>query len=369
MDGMLTWRFAYAVLALAVLLPQLSLRAPVAQAATNRYVVHLPEVGSRPSIPVASAGAVGARELLFGVYPGGGTGETPSYVKPTDGAVSARLKELAGGRPFVIHLYTAWAWHGDWVDAEVDRYSAAGFNVVLTVKYAPPAGHEGDVAGYEKFVRSIVRRYGAKPNIAFCIGNEANQDGNPEASDGAYPGAREAVARGVVAASDELTRMGSSAKVGFNFVIRNPGDDARFLQELTQLGGPAFAPSVDVVGVQVYPGIWYPGGEPYDDMVAALESARRSVDGVSGLRGRPLEVLETGAPLIDEREQASRLDALVRATLDNHHRLNVVHFNWFDLWDADSASDFQFAHYGLLRSDLTEKPAFARYRSFVAGQA
>ena len=104
-------------------------------------------------------------------------------------------------------------------------------------------------------------------------------------------------------------------------------------------------------------------------MVVALESARRSVDNVSGLRGLPIEVLETGAPLVDEREQASRLDGLVRATLDNHERLNVVHFNWFDLWDADSASDFQFAHYGLLRSDLTEKPAFARYRSFVAGQA
>ena len=318
--------------------------------------------------PQSLAPQPGSR-FVFGVYPGGVTGETPDAAKPSPDAVVGRLKELAGGRRFYVHLYTAWSWHGDWLDAEIKRYTEAGFGVVLTVKYSPPAGHEGDVAGYEAFVRSIVRTYGAWPGVvSFCIGNEANQSGNPDASDGAFANAHEAVARGVVAAADELRRAGSSARVGFNFVIRNQTDDAAFVADLARIGGPAFTEAVGIVGLQVYPGIWYPGGPPYSDMVAALESARRSVDGVDGLRGRPLEVLETGAPLLDEAEQAARLEALVRAALDTSQRLNIVHFNWFDLWDADSRSSNQFYHYGLLRSDLADKPAFPLYKNLVASQ-
>jgi hypothetical protein len=303
------------------------------------------------------------------VYPGGGTGETPNYVKPSDAAVTRRMVELAAGRPMQAHLYTAWSWHDDtWLDGEIKKQTDAGFGVILTVKYAPPAGHDGDIAGYEAFVRRIVGRYGSRPGlVSFYIGNEANNlHADRNASDGPIPGADAAVARGVIAAKQELARMGSSAQVGFNFVFQNTQDDTAFIGRLAGLGGADFTNAVSVVGVQVYPGIWYPGGPPYDDMVAALTSARATIDAATGLRGRPIEVLETGAPLLNETEQATRLDALVRATLDNRSRLNITHFNWFDLWDADTASQNQFAHYGLLRSDLSTKPAFDLYKRFVA---
>ncbi|HEV8637004.1 MAG TPA: hypothetical protein VG370_22520 [Chloroflexota bacterium] len=339
----------------------------VVEAAPAPYTVLIPEIRRMATDPQSLAPQQGSR-FVFGVYPGGVTGETPhNYAQPRPEAVVGRLKELAGDRRLVVHLYTGWMWDGDWIDAEVKRYADAGFQVVVTVRYAPPADREGDVAGYEAYVRSLVRRLGANPAVmSFCIGNEANAYGSPDASDGPFARSHEAVARGVVAAADELRRMGSSAKVGFNFSGTNADADARFIAGLVELGGPEFVRALGVIGVQLYPGIWYAGGVPYDDMVKALESARRSVDSVTGLRGMPLEVLETGAPLLDEAAQASRLEALVRATLDTRERLNVVHLNWFDLWDSDSGSSYQFAHYGLLRSDLSYKPAFPVYRDLIA---
>ena len=112
---------------------------------------------------------------------------SPAAARPSDQAVLQRLQQLSGGRPLVVHLYTAWSWHGDWVDAEIQKYSAAGYDVALTVKYSPPAGHDGDVAGYESFVRTIARKYASNPRlVSLCIGNEANAYGNPDASDGPF---------------------------------------------------------------------------------------------------------------------------------------------------------------------------------------
>jgi hypothetical protein len=355
-----------------------TLGATTAQAAPVQYKVVLPEVsrGTGPIVPRAvspqqasSPQATPASQFTFGVYPGGGTGETPNYVKPSDASVVRRMSELASGRKMLSHLYTAWSWHNDaWLDGEVQKSTSAGYGVVLTVKYSPPPGHEGDVAGYEAFVRAIVRRYAAKPGVvSICIGNEANNvNADPNASDGPYPAARLAVARGLVVANQELIRMGSPVELGFNFVYKNDRDDAAFVQEVARLGGDEITNAVKVVGVQVYPGIWFPGGPPYSDMTQALKSARASVDSVPAFRKAGLQVLETGAPLLDENDQASRLDALVRATLDNRAALNIVHFDWFDLWDADTSSGNQFSHYGLLRSDLSTKPAFELYKQFIA---
>lgn len=248
------------------------------------------------------------------------------------------------------------------------RATAAGVGVALTVKYSPPAGRAGDLDGYVAFVRQIARRYGADPGVvALCIGNEANVYGNPEASDGPFVGSHAAVARGVIAARDELRSIGSTARVGFNFAITNQTADGAFVRELVSLGGSGFGGAVDVVGVQVYPGIWSPGRGTYADMATALDSARASVDSEPALRGRAIEVLEVGAPILDETEQAARLDAFARATLDRRTSHNIVHFNWFDLWDADTSSVDAFAHYGLLRSDLAPKPAFDLYRRLIAG--
>ena len=306
--------------------------------------------------------------LRFGVYPGGGTGETPNVPTPSPTAVIGRLAELAGDQPLNIHLFTAWSWYNPGqLDDQIQRFGAAGFHIILTVKYSPPPGHDGDIPGYETFVRSVVARYGALPGMdSFVIGNEANAYGNPEASDGPFIQSHAAVARGVVAAAQELAQHGSSARVGMNFGLTSAKADAGFLRELSQIGGTEFTRSVQFIGINLYPGLWPQGtGRPYWDMVRGLESARASVDSVAGLRGRSIDVLEIGAPSLNEVEQASWLSQFAQATVDNSTRLHVTSLNWFDLWDADSASANKVNHYGLLHSDLSYKPAFSAMKNAI----
>ena len=307
--------------------------------------------------------------LRFGVYAGGGTGETPNAPIPTSTAVLGRLAELAGGQPLNIHLFTAWSWYNPaQLDDQIQHFGAAGFRIILTVKYSPPAGHDGDLPGYENFVRGVVARYGTLPAMdSFVIGNEANVYGNPDASDGPFIHSHAAVVRGVMAARQKLAQMGSSARVGMNFGLTSTDADAGFLSELAQIGGSDFTSSVQFVGMDFYPGLWPAGtGRPYTDMLNGLESARASVDRVTGLRGRAIDVLEVGAPILSEQDQAHRLSLFVQATLNARERLQITSLNWFDLWDADSGSADTFAHYGLLHSDLSPKPAFSAMQRALA---
>jgi hypothetical protein len=43
----------------------------------------------------------------------------------------------------------------------------------------------------------------------------------------------------------------------------------------------------------------------------------------------------------------------------------VTDYRWFNLRDADSASDVLFQHFGLLESDYDPKPAFSVYRKLI----
>ena len=312
-----------------------------------------------------------ANEIVpfFGVYPGGGTGETPGIPNPDARVVDQRLKELASGRPLAVHLYTAWSWHNDSdLDAQIARYTGAGLKVTLTIKYSPPQGHVGDIAGYESFVRSVVKRYANNRSVvSYVVGNEANVAGNPDASDGPFAGARTAVVRGTIAARSELASLGSPARVGVNFAVGSAKENSEYLRDLVAQGGDEFLSAVQFIGINVYPGIWQAGtGDSYRDMVGALELGRASIDAVAGLAGRPLEVREAGAPLIDEAEKARRVQAFTQAVVDQRTRLNIGHFSWFDLWDADSSSTYQFAHYGLLRSDLSHTASFQAYKDLIA---
>ena len=329
---------------------------------------------SAMSDPVAepellSPGAVTLPAFSFGVYPGGGTGETPNAPTPTGDGVMRRLSELSGGKPLTLHLYTAWSWYNQTqLDEQVQRYARAGYRMTLTVKYSPPSGHNGDVVGFVAFIRQVVAHFGMVPSVTgIVIGNEANVAGNPDASDGPFRDARDAITSGAIVAHRELIRLGSKTQVGVNFAITGVASDSAFLADLARIGGPDFASAVQFVGIDVYPGLWPAGtGHPYEDTVIDLLSARSSVDSVGSLAGRPIGILEIGAPTTDEFVQADRLGQFVQATLDNRQRFGIESLSWFDLWDADSQSTNPYNRYGLLRSDLSVKPAFRTFQTFVA---
>ncbi len=155
----------------------------------------------------------------------------------------------------------------------------------------------------------------------------------------------------------------------------DPLTEAGFWNYLRDNGGPRFINAVDWVGLDAYPGTFFPPleilpGGYRDGMVNAMSSLRDCFMPIAGLPASiPIHVEENGAPtgpLRSEATQLSNLGEMAGAVDDFRGTYNVTDYRWFDLRDHDSASlNFQH-HYGLMRDDYSPKPAFTAYRDFVA---
>lgn len=316
--------------------------------------------------------APSASPVRFGVYPGGGTGETGYVGAPSEAQIVGSLNQLRGSQTLNVHLYTAWSWYNQQtLDDDIARYTGAGFHVTLTIKYSPPTGHVGDVNGFKSFVSTVVNRYGTNTNVShFVIGNEINvASGNSGSSDGPISGVRAAVVQGVIAASQDLSHIGSHAQVGTDLAVQDRNADAQFMKDLTQQGGDSFKSAISFLGINVYPGLWPVGsGDPYGDMTTYLRNARYSLTNAGLGSNVTIDILENGFPTLNQADQANKLDAFVRAVCDNASSLGISGYTWFDLWDANSSSSSIYGHYGLLTSNMKPKSAFNTYQQAIAGQ-
>ena len=323
-----------------------------------------------PTVTPTQASTSSAGQVLFGVYPGGGTGEVGYVAPPSTSQIVGAINQLRGSRPASVHLYTAWSWYSQAaLDTDIQNYTGAGYSVSLTIKYSPPSGNVGDTTGFAAFVRTVVDRYSTNARVTqFVIGNEINVvNGDPGSSDGPIAGVGPAVIQGVIAARQELDRLHPSAQVGTDLAVLERNTDAQFMQGLAQQGGAQFVSAISFMGLNVYPGLWPVGsGDPYGDMATYLTNARYTLSSSGFGPGVSINVLENGYPTLDENQQSTKLDAFVHAVCDNASALGITGYSWFDLWDANTASTSIFGHYGLLRSDMTQKPAFARYQQAFA---
>lgn len=81
----------------------------------------------------------------------------------------------------------------------------------------------------------------------------------------------------------------------------------------------------------------------------------------------PIHIAENGWPTRPTRpyeRQAEVLEGIVRTIHAQRAALNITHYEYFDLRDADSSdAGLQFR---LLRDDYAPKPAFERYRQLIA---
>ena len=325
--------------------------------------------------------------LVFGVYPGGAAGAVGPAGQTRPEVPEARrdaLRRLRGGvRPFVLRLYESYTRPSDaaavppWLASEIAGYTADGFHVELVLAYRP-ADRSGDVAGFTDFVRARVRQLAGDPGVAILqVTNEANVPGAPDAADGAYPGARDALVRGVIAAKHEARRRGRPGlRIGFNWAYQRGAAEAAFFSSLRARGGRALAAAVDWVGVDAYPGTWGPalaGG----DLASAVRSAtldamrtlRRALLPRAGLSRARLHFSESGYPTGPGRSEARQqtvLRAAVETVVAARATYGVTDYRWFDLRDADTADSSFESHYGLVRDDYSPKPAFFTYRDLIA---
>ncbi len=326
-----------------------------------------------------------AAPLVFGIYPGGGVGTVGAagITRAQDPARRlAALGELRGDRPFVVHLYDHFRTRADaaappaGLAAEIAQYARAGLGVEVVLAYRP-ADPAGDPDGFADFVRARVRQFGAEPAVRHLqVTNEANVAGQPNASDGAYPGVRPALVRGVLAAADEARAAGlERIGIGFNWAFGPDRNEAAFFRELAALGGAPLAAAVDWVGVDVYPGTWGPALRrgPFAAAVRArtrraLRMLRRELLPLAGLERAAIHITETGWPTGARRSparQRAALRAIARTAHAERARYGVTDLRWFSLQDADSSSPSLESGYGLLRDDGTPKPAFGVYRDLI----
>jgi hypothetical protein len=237
-------------------------------------------------------------------------------------------------------------------------------------------GSPADVAGFSDFARAAVADFGPSRHfVSLQVTNEANVGGAPNANDGSYRGATQALTAGVLAAKGQARASHfNQLKVGFNWAYATDAGQAGFWTALAQ-GGSAFARSVDWVGLDIYPGTWSP--RTVTDLPSgthaaighALSILRHRYMPLAGIPASvPLQISENGYPTGPGRTpamQAAALKSAIAAVSAARATYNVTGYRWFDLRDADSSSTSVESHYGLMTDDYTAKPAFSVYHALI----
>jgi len=331
----------------------------------------------------APAPSAPPQPLRMGIFPlaAGSAGAAQGEPAPEDPARAlAALRGLrAPGKELVVRLNRMFWADGDAGLARfaglVDGYAREGFRSELQVRYHPPEGHAGDIASWLDYVRAAVRTFAPRRSVvALSITNEANLPGSPNTSDGFYAGVRDALVQGVIAARAEADRLGRpDLAIGFSYAYRGaPQSDDAFWEELGAKGGPAFAAAVDQVGLQVYPGLFWPPAttDPAGDVIEALTLLRECWMPKAGLgRDVALSVTENGYATrggTGEERQAADLGATLDALARWSGTLGITDYRYFNLRDNRSTGGDLFDAVGLLFDDYREKRAYGVFREAVA---
>jgi hypothetical protein len=325
--------------------------------------------------------------LVFGIYPGGaaGTFGPSGTTRPEDPALRLDALERLRPpqRPFVVRLYVGYGGGRSaeqQVGGQLAAYERAGFQTELVLCYRPAdGGSPADVEGFVGFVRASLQSFARAPGfVSLQVTNEANVPGSPNASDGYYRGAEDALIMGVIAAADWLRHNHvTHVRVGFNWAYQTDPAEHEFWSYLGRVGGRRFVDSLDWVGVDAYPGTWGPALGPGDlatatrhFMHAAFTRLRSVYLPLAGIpRSVPLEVCESGYPTGAGRTDAMQVTVMQAAVTEVYRSrgpYNITGYRWFDLRDADSSASSFESRYGILRDDYSPKPAFGVYRSLVA---
>ncbi|GAA0707876.1 hypothetical protein [Streptomyces thermocarboxydus] len=319
-----------------------------------------------------------SQRLLFGVYPGGVTGDDSGGLAsgpPDDPERVVEALDLLQGRPerpFLVRAYTAFddstglgGPHATAAPEDTARYAVRGRRLDLVAQYRSAAG---DVDGYCQFLRELVDQYGSVTST-LQVTKEPNETTNP-VLDGCHPSVREAIVRGIAAVKERARKLGyDELRVGFNTTPLF-GPSASFMAQLTTLGGPAFVGELDYVGLDFFPDVFRPvaGPELPSAVEGLLRHHRDAVLAPAGLGHLPLHITEHGWPTGEERpphRQAEVVDTVVRAVAELAEELRLSGYTHFALRDADSSRPGLFHRFGLTTDDYTPKPAFDAYRALI----
>ena len=324
--------------------------------------------------------------LVFGITPllAGTSGGSQGAVLPEDPAkASVKLQALQPpGRRLVMRINRVFESDGAAGLARAAKlaagYAQAGFDVESQVRYHPAADQDGDMEAWERYVRQAVDRLAtSRALVALTITNEVNLPISANTSDGAFKDAISAIVRGVVAARQELADIGrSDVAVGFSYAYRYaPSEDVKFWKQIGAAATPAFRAALSYVGVQLYPGLFWPpvltpGQTAGDATIDALALVRGCYMPLAGLGPEvQIWITENGYPTNlghTADQQVTDLTTTIESVRRWSRTLGVTDYRYFNLRDNRPDGTDLFDDVGLLAADYSEKPAFAAYRDLVA---
>lgn len=314
--------------------------------------------------------------LEFGVFPlgiAGAPGRVATGRRDDREAIASALGELAGGGPPLMpRMYVNWLgrWWNRVALAQVKRVAeAAGPAHDLVLCYRDSSGN---VEAWARFVARVIRDYG-RQLAAVQVTGEANLTAIPDAADGAFPRAAEALVRGVLSAAQAKRAAGATAAIGFAAAVEATPDGNGFWSAVRDLGGTDFADAVDYAGIDMYPDVFGPRielGRLPAVVTWILRTFREQTLQVAGIpASTPVRICENGWPTgpgRPESTQALVLESTLRTVHDLRAELNVTHWELFTLRDAHSSKDSLFHRFGVLRDDYSAKPAFGVLRELIA---
>ncbi|WP_432988809.1 hypothetical protein [Dactylosporangium sp. CA-233914] len=299
--------------------------------------------------------------LEFGIYAGGLGADMEGNVTPGPPEdaqrIAERLDELG------VHLVRGYVQyddaHGGHLAAPPEPWQHAvhGRRLDLVACFRERGD---DLGGWLSFLRGLLRTHG-ECLATLQVAEEANHQG--PGGDGGSPAVRRAIVEGVLAARAEADRLGLDVRIGCNSTpVFDPAQE--FWASLKEIG-----PVIDYAGLDFFPGVW----RPVTDFPPAVEGVLRNFREQSlAAAGVPataaIHVTENGWATGNGRtyeRQAEVLEQIVRTVAVCAPELNIAAYEHFALRDADSAIDDHMFQFGLLRSDYSAKPAFARYKTLI----
>lgn len=273
--------------------------------------------------------------------------------------------------------YAAWALAK--YDKSIDLAHSVGLDVLLTIQDSPEWANNGrskqsspkDPNDFAKFARSMAERYSGKVS-AIEVWNEPN---NPDFFVAQQEGREAEEYVKMLRATHEAVE---GSRVGNKMAVVAGGSqyvDDRWWDALLRGGACS---STDAITVNPYQLPSDAGPDRPDDGVGSLRhlDVLEAVLDANGCSDKSIWFTEFGwsthgespaskpwARGVTEDAQAAYLTTTLRIVKDEYPRVDRVY--WYNLRDRGSEASVQNGNYGLLRRDLSEKPALIHLRDIL----